>query len=198
MLLPTPFVADARPCYGQDRAVVAHVGDGLLLAVIDGAGGTGRGAAAADHVCAALRTLVTPPADWCAWLRDRDRDLLRVGGQAAAVVVEVFASGHVRGASVGDCEAHALLVNRDVDLTGRQQRKPLLGDGRAHAVAFEALVRGTLILASDGLWKYARPEWITQATTAGDRVAERLVDCVRLPSGNLQDDVGVIALEIAA
>lgn len=166
-----------------------------MLAVVDGAGGTARGALAAERVCAALAQCARLPEDWCDWLRDRDMELARLGGQAAAVVVDVR-GGWLRGASVGDCEAHVFYDGLDEDLTRGQTRKPLLGDGRAQPVAFGFRARGIVVVASDGLWKYARRDEVVRVVSAADRVAERLVDCARLPSGPLQDDIGVIACAV--
>lgn len=198
-MTPTVRVASAHPRYGQDRALAVAIGDAVVLVVADGAGGTARGALAADRVVTALATCRDLPADWCAWLRERDRELAALGGQAAAVVVEVHANGRVCGASVGDCEAHVLSGDDEVELTEYQRSKPLLGDGRAEPVAFFDIVpRGaTIVLASDGLWKYAPPERVARALSETDRAAA-LIDCARLPSGALPDDVGVVVLDVAA
>lgn len=124
---------DARPGRGEDRALVVELDGHLLFAVVDGAGGVGRGAEAADAACSALKA--------CAWLRARDRELALFGGLAAAVVLDMHESGTVRGASVGDCEARVFAGGREL--------------------------------------------------------ASLLIDCARLPSGALQDDVGVIVCECA-
>lgn len=182
---------------GEDRAVAIARGDGVVLAVADGAGGTGGGARAADAVIAAvidaLRAAPTPPS-WPDALAALDAALPRLGpGQATAVVVEVTAAG-LRGASVGD--SGAWLIDDDlVDLTADQRRKPLLGAG-ATPVAFTAgpLADRTLLLASDGLWRYARPADIVAAARRTDLAdaAAALLALVRLPSGGLPDDVAIV------
>jgi PPM family protein phosphatase len=81
------------------------------------------------------------------------------------------------------------------DLTARQRRRPLLGSGEALPVQFEAqLGGGQLLLATDGLVKYATAEEICAlATQDGVEEARRaLANCVRLPSGALHDDVAVV------
>src|SRR5262249_7289847 len=96
------------------------------------------------------------------------------------------------GASVGD--SGAWLIDPFVDLTSAQKRKPLIGSGRACPVPFASPFAGTLLLASDGLFKYAAQSRIRQlaAHPELERIPEMLVDAVRLPSGNLQDDVAVM------
>ena len=178
---------------GEDRAAAVARGDGVVLALADGAGGTGGGARAADAASAGLSAAPTP-SSWTDALAARDAALPRLGpGQATAVVVEVTAAG-LRGASVGD--SGAWLVGDDlVDLTADQRRKPLLGAG-ATPVAFTAgpLADRTLVLASDGLWKYARPADIAAAARHPDlaAAAAALLALVRLPSGGLPDDVALV------
>jgi serine/threonine protein phosphatase PrpC len=52
----------------------------------------------------------------------------------------------------------------------------------------------TLLVASDGLFKYAAHREIARLARAADlEVAARaLIDLVRLPAGGLQDDVSVV------
>ena len=54
----------------------------------------------------------------------------------------------------------------------------------------EALLGRHLLLATDGLTKYATPEKIADLVVHGS--VEEIVNCVRLPSGDLQDDVTVV------
>lgn len=64
------------------------------------------------------------------------------------------------------------------------------------ALARTSPARGTgrtLLVASDGLWRYARLAELVDACAVDDldRAASRLVARVRLPSGALQDDVAL-------
>jgi serine/threonine protein phosphatase PrpC len=62
-------------------------------------------------------------------------------------------------------------------------------------VQFEAeLQGGRVLLGSDGLFKYATVERICALATQRPvaEAAEALANCVRLPSGGLQDDVAVV------
>ena len=190
-------VEEARPGRGQDRATVI---DGLhrtLVVVADGAGGVGDGAAAADAVCRAL----ADDADWATWLAQRDADLAARGtAMAAAIALSISDAGDVRGASVGDCEALVFGDGEAVNLTGCQVRKPLLGDGAAEPIAFGApCVRGTLVIATDGLWKYLSGARIAEFARIRplEAAVAALVDGVRLRSGALQDDVAIVVCALS-
>lgn len=63
----------------------------------------------------------------------------------------------------------------------------------------EAAFKGTLLLATDGLLKYASAKSICDTARGPDldAVPCRLVELVRLRSGGLQDDVGIIACRSA-
>jgi len=77
------------------------------------------------------------------------------GGQCTAVVVEI-SEGRVFGASVGDSGAWMLPGKAIVDLTENQNRKPLLGSDEASPMGFGPIeISGRLLIASDGLFKYA-------------------------------------------
>jgi len=63
------------------------------------------------------------------------------------------------------------------------------------SLAFE----GWLLMASDGLLKYAAREVIARVALEGsvEEGARGLVECVRLPSGMLRDDLAVILCDPA-
>ena len=164
---------------GQDRAVIRDIGGGLVIAVADGAGGTSHGARAAQAV------MDLPIGDPEQLLTGLDGNL--GGGQTTAVVMTI-AGGVISGASVGDSIAWLI---PGPDLTAHQQRKPLLGDG-AIPIPFRARMTGTLLVATDGLWKDARRADIERIATGPDldAAADALVDLVR----PLQDDVTVVLI----
>jgi hypothetical protein len=114
-------------------------------------------------------------------------------GLAAAVVLSVADDGIVRGASVGDCEAWIFGSGKAFDLTGSQRRKPMLGSGDAEPVAFYGQFdSGTLVMGTDGLWKYAALSRIGQAVDQSlDDALVALLDAVRLRGGTLQDDIAL-------
>jgi hypothetical protein len=81
-----------------------------------------------------------------------------------------------------------------VDLTRGQQRKPLLGSGRARPTTFGPVdLQGRLLLATDGLLKYVLRDAIAAAALLPDvaHAADQLVAAARMPSGALQDDIGL-------
>lgn len=187
---------------GEDRLLVEHFETRTLAVVADGAGGTGGGAAAAAMACSIaaqrLRTGSTgTPEDWQRCLYEVDQALAQSGGQCTAVVVEI-SEGRVVGASVGDSGAWMLTGKAIIDLTENQHRKPLLGSDEASPVGFGPIeLSGRLLIATDGLFKYARESDIAKwalGVSVNDAV-EQLIAGVRLRSGALQDDVGIILLE---
>jgi PPM family protein phosphatase len=94
-----------------------------------------------------------------------------------------------------------MITGREIlDLTEGQHRKPLLGSGEASPVRFGPVeFSGRLILATDGLLKYATRHDIAQramGVSASDAV-DGLVAGLRLRSGALQDDVAIILLNHA-
>ena len=82
------------------------------------------------------------------------------------------------------------------DLTSKQHKKRRLGSGRAMPVAFERrTLDGTLVVATDGLFSYAGPKVVARVLIEHedlDETAEALVQAVRLPSGDLIDDVAIV------
>lgn len=188
----------------QDRCCIVTLQDACAIVVADGAGGTSGGREAAETVVQRLRALfdarrVAAPAELAAELSAID-SALRDRGQTTAVVV-VLERARLFGASVGDSGAWWLTAGGHADLTGRQQRKPLLGSGAARPVMFEQPASaGTLLVATDGLLKYA-PAATICALARGPRLAEAargLLESVRLRSGKLQDDVAVVLARSAA
>lgn len=188
---------------GQDRAASFTTADGgLIVALADGAGGTGGGGEAAQAVIDAVDAAVHDGriGQWDELLADLDRAPARLGyGQTTAVIARTDASAIV-GASVGD--SGAWLIGDDlriVDLTASQHRKPLLGSG-AFVTPFAAGPLGlrTLLVASDGLFKYAQPSDIARIATQVDlrAAASALIGLARLPSGGLQDDIAVVLVRI--
>lgn len=116
-----------------------------------------------------------------------------MAGEAAAAVVAVTPEG-VFGASVGDARALIVHGRTIVELTSKQTRKPLLGSGLAVIVPFIYKAEGgTLLVATDGLFDYAKPEAVVSAMLDEDldSIPAKLVDLARLPSGGLWDDVGL-------
>ena len=173
---------------GQDRVRVVEIDGRLVIALADGAGGTGNGAIAAETIVAAIGSERTA-AQCCELIENLDAQL--GGGQSTAVVLVV--GTNLVGASVGDSGAWLIRDDGVDDLTQAQQRKPLVGDG-CMATPIEAGFAGTLLVASDGLLRYASRAAIAEIARSGDlaAAARALLQLVRLPTGELQDDVSVV------
>lgn len=185
---------------GDDRAKIIHHAQGNVLVIADGAGGSRGGSEAADSVllwtsaCCSGNSDIRSDITWSRLLEKIDYQVEAAGGETTAVIVSIWEHGLV-GASVGDSAAWLIHPDQCDDLTANQQRKPLLGRGNAKPVAFARdAADGTLILASDGLVKYASRQRICQACLLPNlnAAADALVDLVRLPSDALQDDVAII------
>ena len=185
----------------QDRADVIEHADGVVIVVADGAGGMSGGSEAADTVVMRARAYVSRCEDlrdadgWCELLSGIGRQIGAAGGgQSTAVIAAVFADG-IFGASVGDSAAWAITADGYENLTADQVTKPLLGSGAAKPVGFSTDgLDGTLLVATDGLVKYAKPAAICGVARTGpvSAAAGKLIDLVRLRSGALQDDVAVV------
>lgn len=135
--------------------------------------------------------------DRVATLEHADRAVAAGGGQCALAIAGI-ASGEITGASVGDCCIWLLKDDGIEDLTESQIRKPLIGSGRAVPTGFASPLAGTVLAASDGLWKYVQRNRIAAMALESDleTAAGRLVEAARLQSGDLQDDLSVILCRI--
>lgn len=186
----------------EDCVAVHRLGDKLVVVVADGAGGIPGGDLAADAVVRGIAAAITNAPETfqrvegvVALLRRLDDDIERMplAGEATAVVVVVTEHG-VFGASCGDSGAWLVGEVGYDDLTADQRRTLRLGSGRTTPAPFvRAGVDGTLVVASDGLFNYARPE-TTCANARGislTAAACGLVAAVRTTSGDLMDDVAV-------
>lgn len=202
---PALVVQEAAGPRGDDRAAFFAVGETLVVVVADGAGGAMGGARAAETVLRMVRDEVGPAfpfADlgaWCGLFVRLDEAIESdpEAGECTAVVAAVTRD-RIVGASVGDSQAWHLTRAGTVDLTARQRRRPLLGSGGAVPVPFRERSRvGLVLVATDGLFKYAKGKAIRETLREDDLAgsAGRLVELVRLPSGTLCDDVSVVLID---
>ena len=181
----------AGPVSG-DRAVVLPRDGGLVIAIADGAGPANVGAGAAQRVIDAATD-----GDPVSALVGVDRALAGTGMRTTGIIA-VVTDREIRGAGAGDSGVWLVHAQGVVDLTEHQPRT-LLGDG-ARATPFQAtLAPGvTVVAATDGLLKYARPADIARlARLELDAAAGSLVELVRLRSGALPDDVTVVVARVA-
>jgi PPM family protein phosphatase len=179
----------------EDRVGSWIDADAHGFVVADGAGGMADGARAAERVIE-LAHDARGPTDLTSLLRRIDAAIAsdKRAGETTGIVV-VVRGALVSGASVGDSAAWMVAPREVIDLTEHQNRKPLLGSGKATPRAFGPVpLRGRLLVASDGLFKYARRDAIVAAASLPDieAAADALVAAARLPSGALQDDIAIV------
>ena len=208
-------VAEARRGCGGDRITAISLPDRIVFAVADGAGGVTGGAAAAEAVCRATTDWchqektaddqsLRCQSGISELLARIDRGIADsgTGGLAAAVIINISDDDWISGASVGDCRAWIFDLDGlpAMELTSGQHRKPLLGEDGAEPVSFEGELRNRLlVVATDGLWKYTNlPSCaaimklaISNPLFPLETLADALIDSTRLPTGALQDDVGL-------
>lgn len=192
----------------EDRATVLDIAGARIIAVADGAGGISHGDRAAEAVIHRLELFLgrgLPPGreqTWTGFLDECDHAIRQTPdcGQTTAVVLAVL-PGTICGASVGDSEAWLVTAQAVHPLTSGQRRKPFLGSGCVTPVPFRTRFEGgRLLVGTDGLFKYADRNRIQQVVSMAtpEMACRALIDLVRLPSGKLQDDVGVVVLDLAS
>jgi serine/threonine protein phosphatase PrpC len=179
----------------EDRVAVIGDGDRVVIAVADGAGGSGAGEQAAEAVIREITASVSLAHDQESCCRLLAQIDCRIGdGESTAVVVAVSPDG-IFGASVGDSKAWLIQDGELTDLTVGQVRKPLLGSGSARPVGFaHGPLQGLLIVATDGFCNYVKqPALLREIYWIDFEVLPcKLVEMVRLRSGELWDDVGIV------
>lgn len=194
----------------EDRAEIISAARSQVLVVADGVGGRAGGGKAASLLLelagdvAPQVTRLDAPA-WARFLMEADLIVQddADGGETTAVIAQVSDDGRrIVGASVGDSEAWFVTPEGLFDLTEAQRKKPFLGSGNAQAVPFTLPVPasgGTLLIASDGLFKYASQERILDAVRLpdGEEAADALLNAARLRSGSFSDDIVVLLCRIA-
>jgi serine/threonine protein phosphatase PrpC len=186
----------------EDAAGVFEHDDVLVAVIADGAGGIRGGDAASRSLVAVVELAVSEPAfavkDVRAWIdlfRSTDVTLAAKGAGETTGVVVVLGPRGLLGVSIGDSEAWVVTSNRVDDLTVGQQTKQRLGSGRVALATFERpFLAGVLVIATDGLFKFAASEVIARIVRESpiEAAAERLVELVRHPSGLLADDVALV------
>lgn len=196
MHLTSHIVANGESA--QDRVCVRRFDDRVVLMLADGAGGRGGGAEAADLAIEVISQFASGlhSEDACTAALYRAHSIVQKNPQAGeTTAVVAVAKGHqVFGASIGDSGAWIVGDDSVDELSARQNRRPFLGSGDAIPVGFSRPdFEGTLLVASDGLLRYAARDMIcwTIRKSSFDVVCKELVRLVRYPSGALPDDVGI-------
>ncbi|MEN8221582.1 MAG: protein phosphatase 2C domain-containing protein [Pseudomonadota bacterium] len=188
----------------DDRAAVFQKNDLLIAIVADGAGGMSGASEAADYLVKYVQNKISKGVDstlCCQMLAEIDNLLYKypIAGETTGIIAVINTNNNcIVGASVGDSEAYIISNREGSHLTEYQYRKPLLGSGTAIPIPFAPMtLDGTLILGSDGLFKYARLSEISQIIKSYQPKESvlRLFELVRLPSGSFMDDVSVIVVK---
>ncbi|HZO84371.1 MAG TPA: protein phosphatase 2C domain-containing protein [Verrucomicrobiae bacterium] len=183
----------------QDCAAVVELDSGLLAVVADGAGGRSNAREAAEAVVRTIRNgantaALSGTSDCARLLLRADDEALKTGGESTGAFV-LLTQTSIMGASVGDSEAWVISEHEITVLTKAQRRKPCLGTGAACPTTFYfPALAGTLLVASDGLFKYTSSDAIANVVRHAnlDVAAKELVRLVRYPSGELPDDISII------
>jgi hypothetical protein len=179
----------------QDRVAVKEYDSGIVVVIADGAGGSGSGDVAARTVIAEVDAAASLDHDaeaWCDLLRQVDQRI--PAGESTCIVFSISREGIV-GSSVGDSQLWRIQHDEIENLTINQVRKPLLGSGDAKPVAFTCPdVTGLLLASTDGFCNYIRKERFLREYLWHDFsvLPRKLVEMVRLPSGQLWDDIGIV------
>ncbi len=186
-------------------ARVVRTGDDSLLALLaDGAGGTSGGRESATWALDELERRLKSVRIGREPLRHVMSELAveaqeRSAGQTTLIVVQLTGTRLV-GASIGDSEVRLFDPTSCQTLTDGQQRKPPeAASPRIHSFEAELQFNALLVIASDGLWRFAHEPLPAVDTVRGSlpSIATALIDAARLPNGQLQDDVSLIAIRVA-
>jgi len=183
----------------QDEVHVFHRDTVDVVVLADGAGNSVTAGAAARTVVDVVAAV--PCEDWASvdehrllrLFRELDERLVQLDKGESTGVVCLLRGEEIIGASVGDSGAWVITDSEYVDLTAQQRRKPLLGSGAAMPVVFRHnWANGKILVASDGLIKYADPFKIIdliRREPVYPGFGKEVLRLVRMPSGGYQDDV---------
>lgn len=189
---------------GDDALSVFEKDGAIWFCVADGAGGTGLGRLASDYIVADFNGSIDTKKSYDqyefeTYLKRLDLEISRKNsGAESTAIMGCIRAGIVVGASVGDCEAWIFNNDYDYALTQMQYLKPLLGSGEAQPIGFgPMLIEQSLLMGSDGLFKYASFKAIREHVFAGVS-AEGIAALAKGEAGGLQDDIAVVLISNSA
>lgn len=192
-------VAGTDHTTNQDRTLIINEHERCLLAIADGAGGHGDGAAAAEFALAAIQSAsinshASNSLFWQSQLMLIDRRLEARQLGATTLVIVVISNQRVVGSSVGDSRAWLIGHEQGAELTCGQHRKPLLGDGGIMPVPFDMPYRSeAVLLGTDGLFNYANSDQLKTAVQSRQNPAD-IIKFAQLPNGGYVDDTTAICM----
>jgi serine/threonine protein phosphatase PrpC len=191
----------------QDAAQAFERDGVLVVAVADGGGRMRSGEAASRSLVAIVGGAVSDQAfrleraqSWVDLFRSTDAALAANSAHETTGLVVVLGARGLVGISTGDSEAWVVTSTGVDNLTVGQHTRHRLGSSHATVTTFQrSFLAGVLVVATDGLFKYAAPEVIARIVrgNAIGVAAEGLVELVRLRSGKLADDVAVVLVRQA-
>ncbi|MBC7808678.1 MAG: SpoIIE family protein phosphatase [Akkermansiaceae bacterium] len=196
----------------EDRAeFVPLPEDALALIIADGVGGRENGGDAATRavelthgsVTTATTRELSDPRFWEQMFRRVDEAVSNneTCGETTLVALCMTPS-RITGASVGDSEAWWVSETGSVRVLTEGGRKPYLGRGMSVPVTFALSTppTGTLLAATDGLFKYTDAGQIARVVSRGASdlqvVAPALRGLARSSSGVLHDDFAVLLASV--
>lgn len=202
-MIPILQTAAGNP-ENQDRGLVLHDGQRIILCVADGAGGLSGGTEAASSAVKLIsqNAIRLSDPDACAEaLRSMDTAVAKDSDAGETTcALAIVTPDEIFGASVGDSGVWWIPENGNYfNLSHAQQRKPFIGSGSAWPVPFRHQNQGgSLLLATDGLLKYTSAERIIKTCREypADEAAPQLIELVRYPSGGLPDDITLILTKL--
>ncbi len=182
----------------QDRvSSFTHAGSSVIV-LADGAGGTRGGEIAAEIAIDSATKVLQQQADitmttcmHAIQVSDQAIYLDREAGNTT-VVIAIIQDETIFGASAGDSEAWLISNNQYQILTSNQDRKPLLGSSKVIPTHFgPAPHKGTLLVGSDGLFKYVQRNKILTICRDYEpsQTPQKLTTEAQLPNGSYQDDI---------
>lgn len=209
MIVVTSFSEAGGHPENEDVFVVRHHPadpEYRLCFLADGQGGRAGGKLAAEIACrvgaeAAIARKpkdLTKPQTWPKILTQAD---VAVGADSDAGFTTLIGLCLVGTALIGDSAVMASMGGkRPVDLTVNQIKNPPVGSGMARFVPFSTSLISpwTVLVMSDGVWKYVNWERITEAISnrRGPLLVEALqAEARRGRSGQFPDDFTVIVFE---
>jgi serine/threonine protein phosphatase PrpC len=197
----TASYTDTSNKQNQDRVLIKELSQSVVIALADGVGGRVYGAEAAERavnlICefaARHENDLHKPKFWTTTFEKLDELLFRheQTGETTLVALALTPRG-ICGASVGDSIGWLVSPQETRVLTSGQY-KGFLGSSISTPVSFqEKKLNGTLMLATDGVWKYSDHEQLQTLAQLPDlkSAAQQIVESVRLPSGAFWDDTTV-------
>jgi serine/threonine protein phosphatase PrpC len=122
------------------------------------------------------------------------------GSDTTGIVLSLV-DDRIEGASAGDSQA-VLFGTSTAELTGKQRRKPRIGNG-AYAEDFTGRIAlgDVLVVGTDGLWNRVKLDHVSKVVLAAqgmDQAVASLIAMAKTSSGKFDDDVTVVCISLVA